>query len=341
MGTTCGSGRNFELASGAGLPEVVPVERLAEAGVPHLLRTSRLPYEGSFSDWGVGTAKNYLSGLGMVLPAGIEGRHTVFSIPAEQGCTIMVPALVLMRAFFKPVPLLMSAVFSPAGTNLLSFVDYRATPPAMIPDGLELLKQFLAAHREVAAKMLKWLQLSRSAQKMCQSAFLNACDGHLGLSLPDGRMRIVFHGRWAGSEFLAVKATAIFAEVPARDSITGKGETFFLHEMADSARETGSHIRDWHVPLRQDGICGLDAGERLLVEPVLRGQTTRLSQPLRWDVLDIVLGKLSSGVSWKRSVQGSRAMTCSDAAGAFRRWSLDGRLAKILEILKSTRAPSL
>jgi len=186
--------------------------------------------------------------------------------------------------------------------------------------------------------MLSWLQLSQSARVMTQSAWHNACDGHLAFSRPRGRTRIIFHGVDQGDGFFATRATLISVSVPAEDSVTGTSEQFFLHGMIDPDASCRTSIKGVKVPLHRDGTSGLTLIERESIEVVFRGRTHRSDRTLRWDVLDVVLEKLSTGRSWKSSTTGLKTVSQSDAVRAFQRWYADGRLGKILKILEEVRA---
>lgn len=88
----------------------------------------------------------------MDLPADVENRHDVFTFAIDEKLTAHVPALALMRAFFKPHHCVLSAVFCPTSLDALSFVDYCQDPPVVVLDNVpERGKRFApkaGAHRE-------------------------------------------------------------------------------------------------------------------------------------------------------------------------------------------------
>lgn len=342
LGTVADSPKSIELVNLAGERSIVPFGEVRDLGVPDITRfcrLPRLPYEGEFSQWEEGEAEAYLEGLCLRIKGPVEHRHQVLVAPRENGKRIHVPALVLMRAFYKPAPIMFPALFHPVGMDLLSFVDGAKTPAEVVADGLGFRGcRQVKSQRDVAKKMLAWLQLSQSARVMTQSVWHNACDGYLGFSRPRGSIRISFHGVDQGHDFFATKAMLISVSVPAEDSLTGRGEQFFLHGMADPDVQSLASIKGVRVPLHRDGTARLAPIERELVEVVLRGGTHRSDRVLRWDVLDVVLEKLSTGGSWRSSTVGLKAISQSDASTAFQRWQSDGRLGKILKILEEVRA---
>lgn len=108
--------------------------------------------------------------------------------------------------------------------------------------------------------------------------------------------------------------------------------------MVDPDPSCRTSIKGVKVPLHRDGTARLVPVERELVEVVLRGRTHRSDRALRWDVLDVVLEKLSTGRSWKSSTTDLKTVSQSDAVRAFQHWYADGRLGKILKILEEVRA---
>lgn len=339
LGTVVGSPRSIELVNFSGDRRVVSIDALRDMGVPNVAGLCRLPYEGDFSQWGEGAAEAYLEGLGLRINGPADHRHQVLVVPRENGKRIHVPALALMRAFYKPAPIMFPALFHPVGMDLLSFVDGTKTPTEVVADGLEFRGgPRIKSQRDVAKKMLSWLQLSWSARVMTQSAWHNACEGHLGFLRPCGRTRIIFHGVDQGDDFFATRAVLISVSVTAEDSLTGRGEQFFLHGMVDPDPSCRTSIKGVKVPLHRDGTARLVPVERELVEVVLRGRTHRSDRALRWDVLDVVLEKLSTGRSWKSSTTDLKTVSQSDAVRAFQHWYADGRLRKILKILEEARA---
>ncbi|MGB7399036.1 hypothetical protein [Castellaniella sp.] len=335
LGTVVGSPRSIEFVNFSGELSVVSIDALRDVGVPNVTRLCRLPYEGEFSQWEEGAAENYLEGLCLRIGGPVDHRHQVLVVPRENGKLIHVPALVLIRAFYKPAPIMFPALFHPVGMDLLSFVDRTSTPAEVVADGLD--RRYSIEQRETAKKVLPWLQLSRSAETMTQSVWRNACEGYLGFSRPLGRTRIVFHGLDQGNDFFATKAMLLSVSVLAEDSVTGRSEQFFLHGSVDPDASCRASVQGVRVPLHRDGTSGLTLIERELVEAVLRGRTRRSDRALRWDVLNVVLEKLSTGRSWKSSTTSFNAVSQNDAVAAFRRWYADGRLGEILQVLEGVR----
>ncbi len=263
--------RSIDIITANGQRRVVDLEALIKEGIPSSQKTNRLVFEGEFSSWQPGSADAYLAGLGIALPEGCENRHEVYTLVSDKGVTVHIPALVLMRAFFRPNHLLFRAVFAPAGIDLLSFVDYSTTPPTVVIDDRACAKHLSKTVDGVSQdRALHWLQLSKSARKTAQSAYQNALlKGWLRVSLPQGRVRIAFHGQSTGEHLFATKAALVSVEVPELDSLTGAREEIIFHAMADAKRNPAASIRDITVPLHSDGQAEVTQAEWERIEPML------------------------------------------------------------------------
>ncbi len=336
LGVSSSAPRGIDIITNTGQRSVVDLEALTKEGIPAPQKTKRLVFEGEFSSWQPGSADAYLAGLGLALPEGCENRHGVYTLVSDKGITVHVPALVLMRAFFKPNHLLFPAVFAPAGIDLLSFVDYSASPPAVVIDDRACAKHLSKTAFGVSQdRALQWLQLSKSAKRMTHSACQNALRGWLKVSLPQGWVRIAFHGPSTGEHLFATKAALVSAEVSEGDSITGAREEIIFHAKADAKRNPAASIRDISVPLHPDGRAELTQAEWNCIEPMLKGKRPKQAMHSQQDVLNAVLYKLASGLAWKKVASGNLTMT--DLTSTFRRWVTSGRLDKVLAYLKVSR----
>lgn len=334
-GTVIGSPAEIEILGPLGEHCTVPIARAVELGVPTAAKVQRHPFEGNFATWELGSTEAYLAGVGLVLPVGVQNRHAVYRIPLSDKLTAHVPALVLIRAFFKPHDCVLPAVFHPASLELLSFVDYGQTPPVVVLDETPLGHLAFRSKNSVSRKRaVQWCQLSVSARAMSWSVFRNALQGHLGFSLPKGRARIVLHGvREAGNLFVT-RAALSFVEVPAQDSLTGRDERYVFHAGADGGRKRYASIEGLSVPPRPDGeysVCD-EEWEQLDCE-MQRAIGTR-RYPHR-EVLDLILHKISSGVPWENLSPDRKLVQAVKMA--FRTWSADGRMGIALEVLSAAR----
>ncbi len=306
--------------------------------VPRTTKPYRVLYDGSLSSWSLSDPGEYLAGMGIELPQGCLNRHDVFKFIGNDSLTVHVPALVLMQAFFKPNPLLFPAAFRMTGPDLFAFVDYGQTPPTVVVDDLAYIRH-TPRGRESAApnKPLEWLHLSKSARKAMHDVYQGASTGALRLSLPRGEFRIALHGARVGNQVFATTATLIATTIPAEDSVTGTSETMIFHSMADPQRKAKVSAGGIKIPLHSEGASLVTDQEWQLIEPILtvkrRGHSAIHS---RRELLDAILLKLSSGISWAKVP--TKGFKTTDLSWTFRRWKTEGLLDQVLDVLTASRS---
>ncbi|NMG35019.1 transposase [Azoarcus sp. TTM-91] len=315
--------------------EEIASERLK---VPRTTKPYRVLYEGSLSSWSLSDPGEYLAGMGIELPEGCLNRHEVFKFIGNDDLTVHVPALALMQAFFKPNPLLFPAAFRMAGPDLFAFVDYGQTPPTVVVDDLAYIRHTPRGRENAAPnKPLEWLHLSKSARKAMHDVYLAASYGALRLPLPFGEFRIALHGARVGNQVFVTAATLIAMTIPAEDSVTGASETMIFHSMADPQRKAKASAGGIKIPLHSDGASSVTDDEWQLIEPILtvkrRGHSAIHS---RRDLLDAILLKLSSGISWAKVP--ARGLKTTDLSWTFRRWKTEGLLDQVLKALSASRS---
>ncbi len=320
-----------------GVVERCGVAALANNGIPEVSRPNRHIYEGELFDSCATGSREYLGAFGFASGSSATHQHMIFKCIDSEGMTCHVPALVFMRAFFKPSHLMFPAVFSPGNIDVLSFVDYSTTPPVVVIDDHQFTvvikdKKYGASQH----KPLEWLQTSLSARRAAQSVHEHAEAGWIGMNLPKGRMRIIFHGRTAGKQIYVTRAVLISVDVDADDNIKEVAESVIFHAMADNARSPAASIHELNVVLRRDGSCLLTDCEWADVEPMLLGKKLPSCLHSRRDLIDAVLTKLTTGAPWTAVPRSTFSTT--DMTSSFRRWATSGRLRKVLDFLAIARA---
>lgn len=326
---------HFSVVSQEGSVEHVRAGSLATVGLPTAGPLERMVYTGDLSIWVRSSSEQYLKAFGFSPTDQLSTGHPVYCHALDDGTTVHVPALALIRALFKPHRLVLPVVFSPGNIDVLGFVDYASAPPVVVvgPGREKYLD-----HREVEDRYepLRWLHSSRSARDCCQRVFMNALSGRVDLALPLGKFRLVMHGRRVGSELFVTKITMISVSVAAADSVTGTGQTFVFHRMAGQERKVAALSTLSSIPPRADGMVTLSGSEWLDIEPLLNGNKRREKAHSRRALLDVMLKKLSSGRSWKAMSRDSGFVE-TNLTTTFRRWQRDGRLGGVLERLKHLR----
>lgn len=330
--------QEIELVSSNDERSEIGLAELTKVGVPTAPWGKRIEYEGDFSTWVLGQATNYLDSFGLAVPEEKVNNHAVFTIAAPKGVTIHVPALVLMRAFFRPVQRLLPIMFSPANIDQVSFVNYASTPPNVVIDDAACSKQIATTvYGANQGKSIQWLQTSMAARRAAQSVHHHARAGNLKLDLPKGKTRIIFHGVLRHGQLYATKANLVSVIVPEEDTITGHEEEFIFHAMADAARQPTASVKVIRVPLHDDRQSSVNDDEWMVIEPILIAEgRVSATQHSRRELLDVILLKLTSRKSWKTVPRGN--FSVSDLTSTFRRWTASNRLEKVLAQLEVLRA---
>lgn len=339
IGVAGGDPRTIETITSSGQIELIDIKAAIKDGIPAPKKSRRLVFEGEFSSWQPGSAEEYLAGLGMALPKGAESRHGVFTMVNDRRWTIHVPALVLMRAFFKPNPLVFPALYAPVGVDYISFVDYSATPPTVVIDGNFCGNGYVknaisTAPSASQGQALRWLQLSKSAKRSSQSIYQYALDGWLNMSLPSGRVRMVLHGPIQGKHLYATKATLVSVEMGEHDSITATGEKFAFHPTGDPDRIPRTSIRDLTVPAHPGGGYEITNDEWEAIEPMLVRKMGKPKHSQR-EILNVIFNKLVSGVPWNKAPMAGFKITT--VTSAFHSLVSSGRMDRVLAYLDESR----
>lgn len=330
------SGRlDFSVVSQDGSEEQVQVGSLANVGLPTTRSLERAVYTGGISAWTRASPDKYLQAFGFSAANQLSAGHPVYCHVLDDGTTLHVPALALIRALFKPHRLVLPVVFSPGNIDVLGFVDYASTPPVVV---LDKEREKYLDRREVEGRYepLRWLHSSRSARDCSQRIFLNALSGCVDLALPLGQFRLVMHGRRVESELFVTKVTIISVSVEATDSVTGTIQSYVFHRMAAAERKVPALSTLPPIPSRADGMVTLSCTEWVYIEPLLNGNNRREKAHSRRALLDVILQKLSSGRSWKAMSRDSGFIE-TNLTTTFRRWQRDGRLGSVLDRLKHVR----
>lgn len=305
---------------------------------PRTSNTRRIVFEGALSSWLPSDPNKYVKGLGICLPKGCLSRHDVFKFINDNGLMVHVPAMVLMRAFFKPNSLLFPAAFKPVGPDIFAYIDYSQTPPTVVIDDKAYLRHTPRGRESNAPdKLIEWLLISKSARSSMRSIHLAASNGEIKIRLPLGDIRIALHGPQVGNDVFVINATLISMTIPAEDSLTETSETMIFHSMANPKRMTKASIAGIKIPLNSDGTTSVTDKEWLLIEPILTLKVSgqKIIHSKR-DILNAILSKLSSGIWWAK-VQ-KKGFSTTNLVGAFRNWQMSGLLTQVLEVLNASRS---
>lgn len=318
----------------------IELGELSKTGLPTAPARQRLAFQGEFKEWKVSGSDadwaNYLSAYGVTPPPQLKQRQLVFRLE-HHGLQLVVPALALMRTFFKPCAYLLEKMFTPANVDGVSFVDQSNGIANVVIDDTALGWRVRALQSGVNKEnCVRWLQLSRSARTMAQSVHTMAANGALGFCMPNGRFRMVVHGLKKGPVLYVNQVSLVDVVCEASDSQTDAPAHYVFHEGAKEVREPLASTSDYQVPTHPDGSTATTDTEWQALGGILKAKGNRRVIHCQRSLFDAVLAKISTNEPWK--VDNRHSWTKSDVTNAFRRWVLTGRLQEALDALEPMRS---
>lgn len=310
---------------------------LVELGLPEIQKEhrKRIRVNGDFLSWRQVPACEYLAAFELQVD---DNCHNVYAFE-HGGLTFHVPALAIIRAFFRPSAVLFPVAFAPLSIDLFSFIDWSQTPPAVIVDDDRAARAFgrtLYGVRQ--AEALRWMQTSLSARACAQSVHTRACSGDIGLDLPKGQASMVFYGLQRGDQVFVTQMSMNAIGVSSDDSITDKAETFYMHTTAEKRVAPNESRTTFTIPARFDGKWQLSEDEWRTVEGLMRPENKRRDTRVNnRAILDAILTKLGSGCAWAHVPVPTECAEISNASTYFHRWHATGRFQRVVEFLTATR----
>jgi transposase len=315
---------------------LLELSQLAKAGLPtdRSTRVGRLEIE--FGAWAPISSAAYRKAFHIKLEEGTACQHDVFEAQAR-GVTLVVPALVFLRAIFKPNAQFLARAFAPQLMDFAAYLDRDQDPPQIKADPT-LPAVALSSRQSNPLQTLAWLYCHPSARNMVGSVHVRALGGAMSLAMPEGKATLAVHGKKIGRT-LFVTAMSINSVTPADTPVVTcdlTAKKYLLRGTRMEAEESRAvHTKRLTVPARSDGGVELTDGEWVQVEAILAGSRrnrTRLSQRA---VADGVLTKLHTGQPWSKV--GYREGFAQNAISALHRWKITGRFDALLDVLHAHR----
>jgi hypothetical protein len=333
-------GRRFvaRVARG-GHVESVPLDDIWRRGLPAPGSTRRNRETLNFSHFEPADSSKYCAATGIDLPVGEPNQHQVFEVRVAKR-TFVIPALVLMRALFRPTRYLLPTMFGPQALDRVGWVSQSAGGTSLFIDA-PWGKASRAGRYSDSVGQLSWMFAHPSSRTMSDSVHTNALKGAIAMSLPDATCTGVFYSVGAGHKRYVTSCS--LHKIQPVDlpivQLTGLESTVTLVE-SPVLHHTGSCRAKplaMRIPARPDGSMALSEHEWTLIEPVLkqgraRDTESELSQRA---ILDGVLAKLANGTPW-RSSRFAEGTWCN-ASFAYRTWSERGAFAEVLRVLEAVR----
>lgn len=305
---------------------VVPLAEMQPP--PKEVAVHRQKISTDFGSWTEASSEEYLAGLNFT-PEVAEG-HRIFAF-THNGARYLVPSLVLMRAFFRPLPRISKTLFAPQGLAQTAIFQMEGLKPV-----IQELSCLQVNHKYNATlQALSWYWCFQSAHHCWHSVYVYAAKGNLALDLPLGSMNCIVHGVQSGSVFRVVSLTVLDVETSEQpfQYAASHPQTINFRDKAGTATRHAS--RDL-LFLRRGGEWALSDTEWATVRLQIVPSKPHPNQQYELrKIVDCVIEKVGSGKTWRSS--SSDSISWNLAQRHYRKWCVDGRWERIRSTLIQLR----
>lgn len=319
----------------------VPLKNLANEGVPDD-KSAKKAIETDFEHWSIASAKEYRAAFGCHDLAVTHDRHQVFGFPAGRS-RVLVPALVLLRALFRPKGLLLPEMFGPNAIDNACHLTLQCSTPKLVLHAPWASRTSRIGLGEVVEPLL-WMQCFPSAYAAAGSVHTWARSRVIGIQLPQASISATIRGRRQGNLLCATDlriGTLTPTEPPYAFS---EGHPGLVHFQRQFGKSPSAIHRDalrkaaHSIPRRANGCVALTDGEWDTIAPVLlSGASIKRLKLDQREIFSGLLGMLANGTTWQEADFG--AGTIGNALYAYREWLKRGTLQQSLQLLGALRQP--
>lgn len=338
--------------------ETLRVQSLASRGLPTAGALCARVNDTNLSTWERVPAREYLAGFGLRLDAGAgpgghsdaeaDAGHEVYAL-TDGGRRFLVPALVLMRAFFRAGTHMLPEMFHPQALDHLCYPDSRE------PHGVKVTAKWAqgVAGLRLAnvAAVLAWLRASPETRELAASVHANAMQGRIALSRVPLIARLVPWGvERDGTVYvtsLSVKLLRLVGqpELPrlsegVRRGEPGQGkkkEGVNLYGKGAAGNSVAGLAKRLRIVPRPDGQPGLLDAEWLEVEQILNSQKKRKRGGASREIAEAVIAKIALPYRTPWSALGPVGISQDRLATSYYKWAQAGVLEAALKRLNEMR----
>ncbi|MGQ7935497.1 transposase [Paraburkholderia sp. D1E] len=313
----------------------IPPEQMYKSKPRNLRNSDAITLRTSFCDWTQTSTCEYAAAFGTI--SGVTELHETYVVPT-QSTRVVLPALQLQRALLGAPSVVAQYVYAPNG------LEHLCSP---ILDNKDFSIGFLSKKqlgrtrtRNSFIQRIEWFYAFPSAYRAWSSFYRLACCGKIGVELPAAEVLMSAHGKYVGDtlyvhgldilELTPLEPPLEWAEINRERYVVAGGLAEHI-----AARKT----QDTRLRPRSDKWDMTD-DEWIAIEPIAshRSHPDRPGRPSRHllrDVVDGVIIKLGTGISWSELWNQRAAYGASPTF--HKRMKVDGRWDKIVEILVRTR----
>ncbi|MFA6064139.1 MAG: transposase [Gallionella sp.] len=331
----------IEIRDSSGKVDFVGFGDLGKRGLPTPARIRRRVLLTDFASWRNTSAAEYAEAFGI---SQVGEGHEVFEFFVG-GRRYVVPALVLMRAMFRPHCYVLAEIFRPQGIEnichpSMSDNSFSVEPARKWPSSAQ--QQPNSSIRQA----LTWLYCFPSARAMCGSVHERMMSGQIGLTVPIGHIRMAVHAVEIGTNSYVSAVTIVTLdtiEPPYEFAGDQAHHIGFNRSMqAATARRNSNRkcLRDRSLLRHPDGSTNISDQEWDELEPHFSSRCT--AAELKHDqrlLLDGILAKLINGTSWRKTTY--KVGNSVNASVLYRRLTRDGMWGRVESALRKQRSSNL
>lgn len=315
--------------------EIGDILDLGTCGVPTC--STLVKHRGTldFGSLVAGSADEYLRALALHVPECATNRHMVLEGELD-GVQVVIPALVLMRALFRPTKYLLPLMFRPQALDQVCFVDFERSPVDVVVHAT--WNGTYRAGNEVQ-QCVSWMTLFPSATRFAASIHACAMRGQIGMEVPQGSARVTMDGLKVDGVLFVTEMRVVTVRAGEEPILvaTGCPREFVLRSVSRTGSSKGALTEIDKIPNGADGELSVSDSEWNLIEPTLLKGQRRLRETVNQrHLFDAILKKINFGTVWRALVP--QTGTGNNARFAERSWSSRGTLLPSLEILRTMRA---
>lgn len=319
-----------ELILNSGETSLTELDSIWELELP--VRTqSKLFTATRLAEWQTIDATEYLGEMGITTD--IAGnRHQIFSVN-QNGLRLVIPAILMLKALFKPNATVFQYLFRPSGLDCLL-----APVPKPGSMSVALLPTRIRQHMPIAERglaRLQWLYCFPTARKAFDSAYTNAARGVIGLVLPNIEARISVRGVLREGTLL-VSMLTINSCRPMEAPFEWAGT-----QPQEFALTSNRPFAQLNPVLKNPNIVegaagwGLSDDEWSQLEHLFPPGAGRITGDRTRVLIGAILFKLGTGVGW--STVNAQCGTTSAVSSYYQKCQNSGQWKIVEAILKDTR----
>lgn len=295
----------------------------------------------SFADWReLSTEETDDLAKELGFPTGCNGQ-SFYEFKVEEQRYI-IPAGVLMCAMFRPFHGIAKYLFTPQGLdNLCIPYGNCEKPELMFFIGSRRATGMQADKADGILNSLSWMQCFPSARRLWSSSLENAHGSFLDVTLPLGAIKFTGSGQrlWDGTLLISELRIQLLTttESPFEPFSQHTQVIEFERSRYKATRQKQNNVgpKDGSIPLR-NGEWHITDSEWSALEHILILRQNKGGAENARRLLDLVLQKLSQGLSWSDVTKGT--CTKNVCARYMTRIKADGRWDKLISTLTELRA---